>query len=314
MQRHPTLSNLVDPEITFKMPETDTTTILKEDYRLKLPTFTGDSTEGRGWLRKFDLLAKQYKWTNEMKINMISFHLADQAETWYYTLDESVTESYVNLRKAFEEKYVDNEPILVLEQKLAKLRLKPGDDIDKYTDNFCILATKLKRNKDSMATEMAMKMPTAMRDYVTSTDTHTWDNYVKRAKYYAARADSDKSVSIVTPGTSTSIVNHTETANYIENRPNQDRYNRSRSPYYRSRSPYRFSRSPHRQDRKQRSRSNTPNGRYSKSPNRSRSKSPYHCDCCKCRSKNRSRSKSADKRCWICNSSQHLQKDCNQSN
>ncbi len=71
--------------------------------------------------------------------------------TWYYTLDEAVIESYANLRKAFEEKYVDNEPILVLEQKLAKLRLKPGDDINQYTDNSCILATKLERNKDSMS-------------------------------------------------------------------------------------------------------------------------------------------------------------------
>ncbi len=50
--------------------------------------------------------------------------------TWSYTLDETVIESYANLRKAFEEKYVDNEPILVLQQKLAKLGLKPGDDID----------------------------------------------------------------------------------------------------------------------------------------------------------------------------------------
>ena len=101
----------------------------KEEYTLKLPNFNGDATEARGWLPKFDLLAARYGWDADTKTNMISFHLQTEAETWFYTLDDATAADYALLRAAFEQKYVDNESTLDLEQKLSQLKLKPGDII-----------------------------------------------------------------------------------------------------------------------------------------------------------------------------------------
>lgn len=156
--------------------------------RPQLNEFKGSPSEdAKGWLRKFDLLSTRYNWTNEEKIFQLSFNLSGAAGSWLSAQSDMTQSSWDDLRRAFESRFVNSEPALVIEAKLYNRRLLPNETIDMYYADIIGMGNQLGREPKQMAATFVQGLPELMRDYVLGTDTHTIESYTNRAKLYASR-------------------------------------------------------------------------------------------------------------------------------
>ena len=154
---------------------------------LHLGCYNGDPAQAKSFLQRFDLLSAKSQWDDDDKKLQLAFHLSDSAANWLSSLPIESTDTYAHLRTAFEAYYLNCEPLLVTESRLLARRLQAGESLTDYYANILSLGAKLGRKPDQLATQFVNGLPEAFKEYILSTDTHTLDNYLSRAKMYHAR-------------------------------------------------------------------------------------------------------------------------------
>lgn len=262
----------------------------------------GASDDAKGWLRKFDLLANRYNWTNDDKIFQLSYNLSGAAGTWIASQPAATQQAWPTLRAAFEARFTGSEPALVIQAKLYNRKLLSTETIDDYQSDILSMGNALGRETEQMAASFVQGLPEQMREYVLGTDTHTLDSYTRRAKLYASQhpvvphltAQPSLSMAMACPevsqnldGIKTELVNAVQEsfkALSVRGRGrgrgrfrDSGRFGRQRSG---SRERYRRSQSPRR--------------RHSKSPNRRVS----------------FRDENDQDGCWVCGDVEHWAREC----
>ena len=87
-----------------------------------------------------------YQWPDALKCFQLAFNLTETAGTWYSTLPQGTTGNWTNHKMAaFVTQFVNNEPLLVTESKLASRWLQPIEPVDDYLGDILLLGTRLGR-------------------------------------------------------------------------------------------------------------------------------------------------------------------------
>ena len=151
-----------------------------------LGNFTGLG-DAKSFLRRFHLLATKENWSNEEKRVRLAFALTDSAGTWYTSLPDDKIDSFAALENAFIAHYINNRPSIVIESDLLSCKWSPSEKLEDYYTRIIALGAKLGRKPDHLATNFLNGLPESYKDYLLTTDTHTIDNYLDKARLYQAR-------------------------------------------------------------------------------------------------------------------------------
>ena len=154
--------------------------------KMVLGNFTGTG-DANSFIRRFELLAAKDNWGDDEKRIRLAFALTDQAGIWYANLTADKIDTYAHLLAEFKKHYIDNEPTLVTESKLLSRKLLSGESLEDYYDALVALGNKLGRKPTELGTQFINGLPDSYKDWVLSTDSHTLDSYLARAKLFQAR-------------------------------------------------------------------------------------------------------------------------------
>ena len=162
--------------------------------KLQVPNYDG-SQNGKAFLRKFELIATKYRWDHGERCLQLAVHCSGKAETWLNGLPQATLDDWALLSASFRAHFLDNEPRIVTESKLQARKLNVGSEtVDDYHSSLIELGAQLGRNNDEMASAFINGLPQGpFRTFVLAGDTHSLQNYLNRARLYAAQ-NSSKSV------------------------------------------------------------------------------------------------------------------------
>jgi hypothetical protein len=289
------------------------------NMRLKLPSFRGTGDDGAGFLRRLELLADRYNWDEDEKVFQLGFNVCGTAGTWFSTLPEETSGTWETLKVAFNAKYVNSEPNLVLESRLAARRLLSTETVEDYLGEVLFLGSKLERSPGQLGSAFIQGLPVEMQNFCLSTDLHTLDSYSTRAKLFQARrgmgtgsvpqASPMPVATISVDEMKGEIMNHI-TSSLEKIRVKGNTGNRGRGTNRPGRGAYRSRRDSRDRDRNSGRDQNRDRDRNrSKSP--ARSKSPGFRGNSRDRDSNRSRKvRFQEGACFICGEMSHWAADC----
>ena len=109
--------------------------VLPEPSLIKPTIFHGDENENVDrWLQRFALYLanKRIPETNKQEAIQLALHLSGPAESFYDNLCSTVQGSYVELRKALQERFAPAHRSLRLRQALSNQRQGPQEPIEKF--------------------------------------------------------------------------------------------------------------------------------------------------------------------------------------
>ena len=300
-----------------------------------------DLSKASDWIRKFRAISTLYQWPEENRCLIFRMAMTGGAATWLETLDQEDPEIRNNIEamlERFESEYVNNEPVVCIENSLHSRRWawERGESIDAYRSALAEIGHKLGKHGDDLATYFLRGLPESCQTFCLSSDSHTLDSYVKRARLWRSLPSTQSSNQGAQSQPVTATVNQIaevlKTFNINERgeerQENRSRYRDDRSPYrsyrdgrspYRSyrdnRSPYRAyhspqrGRSPNNRDGYHSRQAYSPRDRYArKSPGRDRD------DRSSSRERRTSnwhrRSSPGEIRCDRCTGFGHIARDC----
>ena len=164
-----------------------------QEPKFNIKEFDGVSGDAESWLRKFKLISKELKWdvvdntTHVYKAKtQMGIHLTGMAGLWFDNLEAGKTDTMTKLCDEFEKRFTKGDSRVVLEHKLASLKLNSEQDIESYYAEIIKLGDKLTRPKESLAINFVSGLPENMKSYCVGTDKHDLESYKARAKFFKA--------------------------------------------------------------------------------------------------------------------------------
>ena len=183
------------PALDLSKNSDSETEMAKPGIKLKLTTYDG-LHDGRDFMDKIEMVKTACDWDDKEAAIQMQLHLTGPASTWIRTMvKDTVKAKWDTLLSAFKERWVNQDPLLLTEQKLLARKLQPGESLEEYYAAILDFAQKLGRTPDEMAAYFVGGLPDVVKENVLSGDTHDLGNYMRRAKMFIARNPAYKSVS-----------------------------------------------------------------------------------------------------------------------
>ena len=155
--------------------------------RLHLSDFDGGRNEAKTWLQRFNLLASNYTWTDDVKLLRFQFYMTGYAAIWLNSLTDGEKDTWAHIHDAFKAHFLVPESRVVLDSQLSQRKLKPGETLDEFYQAILTIGEKANKSHEDLASAFLDGLPQACREYVLSTDNHNLANYLARARLFLAR-------------------------------------------------------------------------------------------------------------------------------
>ena len=236
----------------------------KNEPKFELRSFDGTVDKAEEFYRNFKLCAEKFKWTEIAAQGDATppayFHMAvrltSMASVWWDSLEIEKKNTYAKMCTEFENKWIQGESFLLLNEKFEGLKL--GDkDLDEFHMELVHLGKKLKASEDTIASRFLNSLPLQMKTFALTSDDHSVTAYIKKCRLYKATQKSAQPlVNTIQPNCEQIEEGHDfyygegSDVNAVGYRPIQRPYNhRGRGQYYRGSRNYRGARGSQQQNR-----------------------------------------------------------------
>ena len=151
-----------------------------------------DLSYAQEFLERFELLRAAKGWNEATSLFYFKILLTRQANIWRKGLTTEIRATYDGLKTAFTSHFVNSEPKMVVESRLASRRwLMESESIDVYANSLVELGSKCDRTGDSLCSDFLRGLPDSVRTFCASSDTHTMTSYIARGKLYVAMHENE---------------------------------------------------------------------------------------------------------------------------
>ena len=151
-----------------------------------------DLSYSKEFLERFELVQSAKNWSEPTSLFYFKMLCVRQANTWRKGLQAADRGSFAALRAAFVRDFINSEPKIVVENKLASRKwLSDTETIDMYHNALIELGSKCDRNGDALCSQFLVGLPDNVRTFCASSDSHTLTSYVTRAKLYVAMHEAE---------------------------------------------------------------------------------------------------------------------------